>query len=100
MTQEAGLPSGAAPARVGLVLAIRAVGDGQRDACHGRRHSRLDALRQAMAQTLRDPEFLADAKTLHIDIEPMDADETTKTANRIFETPADAVARIKSTIAR
>jgi tripartite-type tricarboxylate transporter receptor subunit TctC len=61
---------------------------------------RLDVLRQAMAQTLRDLEFLADAKKLHIDIEPMDADETTKTANRIFETPAEAVAHIKSMIAR
>jgi tripartite-type tricarboxylate transporter receptor subunit TctC len=61
---------------------------------------RIEALRQAMARTMQDPEFLADAKKLHIDIEPMDADETTKTANRIFETPEAAVARIKSTIAR
>jgi tripartite-type tricarboxylate transporter receptor subunit TctC len=61
---------------------------------------RLEVLRQAMAQTLRDADFLADAKKLHIEIEPMDADETSKTASRIFETPAEAVARIKSTIAR
>lgn len=57
---------------------------------------RLAVLRQAMQQTLKDPEFLADAKKLHIDIEPMEADETTRIAERIFETPAEAVARIKT----
>jgi tripartite-type tricarboxylate transporter receptor subunit TctC len=60
---------------------------------------RLEVLRRGTSLTMKDPEFLEDAKKLSIDIEPMDADETTRTANRIFETPADAVARIKSTIA-
>jgi tripartite-type tricarboxylate transporter receptor subunit TctC len=60
---------------------------------------RLEALRQGIWAAMKDPEFLEDAKKLSIDIEPMDAEETTRTANRIFETPAEAVARIKSTIA-
>jgi len=51
---------------------------------------RLEVLRRGTWLTMKDPEFLEDAKKLSIDIEPMDADETTRTANRIFETPADA----------
>jgi tripartite-type tricarboxylate transporter receptor subunit TctC len=60
---------------------------------------RVTVLRQAIWQTMKDPDFLAEAKKLRIDIEPMTADETTRNANRIFETPAAAVARIKSTVA-
>ena len=37
---------------------------------------RLRSLRAAVAATMTDPEFLADAKKLDIDIEPMGADET------------------------
>jgi len=56
-------------------------------------------LREGVWQTMRSPEFLADADKLRIDIEPMNAEETGRTANRIFETP-DAVARIKSMVTR
>ena len=51
-------------------------------------------------QAMKDPEFLEDVKKLNFDIEPMDAEETAKVANRLFETPAEAVAKIRATVAR
>ena len=59
---------------------------------------RLEVLRQAVWQAMRSAEFLAEVEKLRMDIEPMNAEETTRTANRIFETPPEAVARIKSMV--
>jgi tripartite-type tricarboxylate transporter receptor subunit TctC len=61
---------------------------------------RLDILRKATLQTMKDPEFLADAKKLNLDIEAMDAEETTRVANQLFATPEAAVARIRATVAQ
>jgi tripartite-type tricarboxylate transporter receptor subunit TctC len=60
---------------------------------------RVEALRTGVAQTLRDPEFLADAKKLKIDIEPMDAAATLKMVNQLYETPAPVVAKLQAALA-
>ena len=59
---------------------------------------RLEILRNATMRAMRDPEFVEDVKKLNFDIEPMDAEETAKVANRLFATPAEAVARIRATV--
>jgi tripartite-type tricarboxylate transporter receptor subunit TctC len=59
---------------------------------------RLEILRSATMRAMRDPEFVEDVKKLNFDIEPMDAEETAKVANRLFATPAEAVARIRATV--
>jgi tripartite-type tricarboxylate transporter receptor subunit TctC len=59
---------------------------------------RLAVLRQATAQTMQDPDFLADAKKLDIDIAPMSADETRAMVDRLFATPQAVVARIEQAL--
>ena len=61
---------------------------------------RVEILRKATLETMKDPEFVADAKKLNLDIEPMDAAETAKVANQLFATPEAAVARIRATVAQ
>jgi tripartite-type tricarboxylate transporter receptor subunit TctC len=60
---------------------------------------RLDVLRKATIATLKDPEFLEDAKKLNIDIEPMDAEETAKVVEQMFATPPAVVARVQAALA-
>jgi len=60
---------------------------------------RVEILRKATLETMKYPEFVADAKKLNLDIEPMDAAETAKVANQLFATPEAAVARIRATVA-
>jgi tripartite-type tricarboxylate transporter receptor subunit TctC len=62
--------------------------------------NRLEVLRTAVAETLKDPEFLADAKKLDIDIEPMSADETAKMVDQLFATPPAVVARIEAALSQ
>jgi tripartite-type tricarboxylate transporter receptor subunit TctC len=60
----------------------------------------LAVLRDAVRQTMADPEFLAEAKKLDIEIEPMSADETHAMVERLFSTPPDAVKRIEAALAQ
>lgn len=60
---------------------------------------RLDVLRTAVSQTMADPDFLADAKKLEIDIEPMSAADTKATIERLYATPPDVVRRIEDALA-
>jgi tripartite-type tricarboxylate transporter receptor subunit TctC len=59
---------------------------------------RLAVLREAVRQTMADPDFLAEAKKLDIEIEPMSADDTRAMVERLFATPPDAVARIEAAL--
>jgi tripartite-type tricarboxylate transporter receptor subunit TctC len=59
---------------------------------------RVAALRAAVAQTLRDPEFLADAEKLKIDIEPMDAVATAKMVDQLYATPQPIVAKLQAAL--
>jgi tripartite-type tricarboxylate transporter receptor subunit TctC len=61
---------------------------------------RLEALRNAVARTMQDPDFLADAKRLEIDIEPMNAAGTKATVDRLFATPTAVVSRIENALAQ
>jgi tripartite-type tricarboxylate transporter receptor subunit TctC len=59
---------------------------------------RLAVLRTAVAKTMRDPDFLADAKRLDIDIAPMTAEETQAVVDQLFATPQAVVAEIEKAL--
>ena len=59
---------------------------------------RLEVLRNAVSETMKDPEFLQDARKLDIDIEPMNAEETAKMVDQLFATPPAVVARIEAAL--
>jgi tripartite-type tricarboxylate transporter receptor subunit TctC len=50
---------------------------------------RAKALREAFAATLKDPEFLAEAKKLQIDIDLMSADEIQALLNQLYAAPKE-----------
>jgi tripartite-type tricarboxylate transporter receptor subunit TctC len=61
---------------------------------------RLAVLRTAARDTMKDADFLDEAKKLDIDIEPAGADETKAMVERLFATPPPAVARIEAALAQ
>jgi tripartite-type tricarboxylate transporter receptor subunit TctC len=62
--------------------------------------NRLEILRNAIRETMNDPEFLEDAKKLDIDIAAMSADETKTMVDRLFATPPAVIARIDAALAQ
>ena len=60
--------------------------------------NRLEVLRSAALKTMHDPDFLADAKRLEIDVEPMNAADTRAMVERLFATPPAIVARIEDAL--
>jgi tripartite-type tricarboxylate transporter receptor subunit TctC len=52
---------------------------------------RLAALRDGFSATVRDPEFLAEAQKLKLELSPMDADEIVELVQRIYATPKPVV---------
>ena len=52
---------------------------------------RVDALRTAFMDTMKDPDFLAEAEKVQIPIEPRDGASLDKVAAQIVATPAEAV---------
>jgi tripartite-type tricarboxylate transporter receptor subunit TctC len=57
---------------------------------------RVNAIRQAFDATMKDPEFLAEADKLKLEIDPMTGDEIAKTLEEIAKTPTDVVARVRA----
>lgn len=56
---------------------------------------RVRLLRKAFMDTMRDPEFLADAKKSKMDIDPMPGEEVEKTVARFFKLDAKLVDRLR-----
>ncbi len=48
-------------------------------------------LRDALAKVIRDPQFLADAEKLQIDIDPLTADQVTQDFAAMMTQPQEAV---------
>jgi tripartite-type tricarboxylate transporter receptor subunit TctC len=57
---------------------------------------RLAVLRKGMMDTLKDRDFLDDARKVGIDIEPSDAAATEALVERLFATPSSVVAQIQA----
>jgi len=56
---------------------------------------RVAALRAAFDATVKDPDFLAEAKSLHLDVDPIRGVDMQKTVAHILDTPPDVVRRAK-----
>jgi hypothetical protein len=59
---------------------------------------RLEALRHAFADTLEDPDFLADAKKSRILIDGVSGQAITDEMRKVYATPRDIVERVKAAI--
>jgi tripartite-type tricarboxylate transporter receptor subunit TctC len=60
---------------------------------------RLQALRHSFEATMKDPEFLEEAKRQHLDIEPVDGEEIAAIIRKVYASPGDVVARAKAVLA-
>lgn len=56
---------------------------------------RVVALRKAFMDTMRDPQFLAEAEKMQVDISPLSGEESQAIADRIVAAPPDVIARAK-----
>lgn len=59
---------------------------------------RLAALRAAFDATMKDPAYLAEAKKLKIDVDPMNAADLTTFVAQVAKTPAATVARVRKAL--
>ena len=59
---------------------------------------RVEVLRKAFADTLKDPEFLADAKKSKLDIEPVAGAELQKLVQDLYKIDASTLARLKEVL--
>jgi tripartite-type tricarboxylate transporter receptor subunit TctC len=60
---------------------------------------RVAALRKAFDDTMKDPAYLADAKRLKIDVDPLTGQELAMLVEQVSHTPADVVARVRAALA-
>jgi tripartite-type tricarboxylate transporter receptor subunit TctC len=56
---------------------------------------RVALLRRAFDETMRDPAFLADAKTTRLEVSPLDGDTVQKLIARLYAEPDDLVVRTR-----
>jgi tripartite-type tricarboxylate transporter receptor subunit TctC len=56
---------------------------------------RLALLRKAFADTLKDPEFIADATKTKLDLSPLSGEDLEKTVLEIYGAEPDVVAKLK-----
>jgi tripartite-type tricarboxylate transporter receptor subunit TctC len=61
---------------------------------------RVAALRRAFAETVKDPDFLADAARNNIEISPIYGQELQDLVMRVLASPRSAVALLKSVLSR
>jgi tripartite-type tricarboxylate transporter receptor subunit TctC len=57
---------------------------------------RVTAIRRAFDATMKDPEFLAEADKLKIEVDPLPGEQVASLIAQIFRTPEDTVARVRS----
>jgi len=61
---------------------------------------RVEALRKAFDDTMKDPEFLADAEKLKIDIDPLNGKQVSELIAKVLATPKDVVERVRDVFAK
>ncbi|MSP40153.1 MAG: hypothetical protein EXR70_16825 [Deltaproteobacteria bacterium] len=60
--------------------------------------ARVKLLQKAFADTMKDPDFLADAKRTRLDLDPVTGDEVEKTVDRFYKLPPALLARLKEVL--
>ena len=58
--------------------------------------ARVHAIRRSFDATMKDPEFLAEAEKLKIEIDPLTGEQVGAMIEQIYKTPADTVARVRT----
>ena len=61
-------------------------------------HYRVDVLRKAFMATMVDPEFVKDAKTSGLDVDPIAGDKIAELYRKVYATPADVVAEARRAV--
>jgi tripartite-type tricarboxylate transporter receptor subunit TctC len=59
----------------------------------------LQALRRSFDATMKDPEFLEEAKRQHLDIAPVSGEEIAAIIRKVYASPSDVIARAKAVLA-
>jgi tripartite-type tricarboxylate transporter receptor subunit TctC len=57
---------------------------------------RVSALRDAFAQTLKDPQFLADADKMGVEVQHVGGERIQRLVERIYASPPEVIARAKA----
>jgi tripartite-type tricarboxylate transporter receptor subunit TctC len=61
---------------------------------------RVQALRRAFDATMKDPDYLAEAGKLRVDIDPLSGEQVAELVRQVTATPADVVARVRAAMER
>jgi tripartite-type tricarboxylate transporter receptor subunit TctC len=61
--------------------------------------ARRDALRKAFMDTMKDPAFLAEAKAMSLEIEPVNGEDVTKLINDIYASPREIIEQARHILA-
>jgi tripartite-type tricarboxylate transporter receptor subunit TctC len=59
---------------------------------------RVQALRRAFDATMKDPEFLADAKKLSLEIDPITGEQAQELIAKVLRTPAPVAERVRKAL--
>ena len=59
---------------------------------------RVAALRKAFMETMRDPEFMAEARRAGLDIDAVDGEQTQRLVRRFYEASPDIVSKVKKAL--
>ncbi|HVY56636.1 MAG TPA: tripartite tricarboxylate transporter substrate-binding protein [Xanthobacteraceae bacterium] len=57
---------------------------------------RVEALRRAFDATMKDPEFLAETKKTHVEIDPLSGEQVADLVKQVAATPPDVVADVRA----
>ena len=59
----------------------------------------MAALRKAFMETMTDPELVAEARKINVDIAPTSGEDLQALIGKLYATPADVVAKARAAIA-
>ena len=59
---------------------------------------RVALLRHAFDLTVRDPEFLAEARKLNVEVDPMSGEQTQAIVARVLAAPKDVLANVQAAL--
>jgi tripartite-type tricarboxylate transporter receptor subunit TctC len=61
---------------------------------------RLAEMRRAFDATMKDPELLAEAQKMNIDVHPLSGEAVEKYVSRMYQTPQETIERVKKALGR